>query len=116
MYFEHLLEHLLETVETIETVETVETDDSMCTFDRVVAQSRYRTIALSRCCVIAFALSHDRVIALLCNRVRVVTFSLYRGLDDAVSRLVRYRVYRRCSIASIDGFSIRRAHSTHQTR
>ena len=35
MYFEHLLEHLLETVET---VETVETDDSMCTFDRVVAQ------------------------------------------------------------------------------
>lgn len=97
MYFEHLLEHLLETVET---VETVEIDDSMC------------TIALSRCCVIAFALSHDRVIALLCNRVRVVTFSLYRGLDDAVSRLVRYRVYRRCGIASIDGFSIRRAHST----
>lgn len=99
MYFEHLLE-------TVETVETVETDDTMCTFDRVVARPRCRTIALS----------HDRVIALLCNRVRDITFSLYRCLDDAVSRLVQYRVYRRCSIASIDGFSIRRAHSTHQTR
>lgn len=49
MYFEHLLEHLLETVETVETVEIVETDDSMCTFDalshnRDIARSRYRVV------------------------------------------------------------------------
>lgn len=54
MYFEHLLE-------TVETVETVETDDTMCTFDRVVARPRCRTTALS----------HDRVIARSCYRVVV---------------------------------------------